>query len=127
MGATRTVALNELNIRGTAVVTADTTVVASDSGVIFIANGTANLTFTLPAIAAGKGKMFIFVNRVDYNMTIASAGSLDNIVAMHDAAADSVAFSTTSEKIGGAMMIVGDGTYWYAFNLSAGANTVTVA
>ena len=127
MSTARTVALSEMNLRGTAVVTASTTVTADDSGVIFISNGSGAVTFTLPAIALGKGKMFIFINRVDQNMTIASAGSLDNIVAFHDVAADSVAFSTSSEKIGGAMLIVGDGTYWYAMNMSAGANTVTVA
>ena len=125
MGAGRNVALNELNFRGIVTVTADTTVVASDSGVLMVAGGTANLTFTLPAVADCKGKMFMFVNLVNYNMTIAGATSV--IVALHNAAAASVAFSTTSEKIGGAFLIIGDGTYYYAFNFSAGANMVTVA
>ena len=104
-----------------------TTVTADDSGSLFIDTSTSAHTYTLPAVALGKGKVFMFVKRGTANMIIASAGSLDNIVAFNDAAADSVAFSTTNEKIGGAMMIVGDGTYWYAFNMSAGANTVTVA
>ena len=104
-----------------------TTVTADDSGSLFIDKSTSTHTYTLPAIALGAGKAFMFFKLGTGTMTIASAGSLDNIVAFNDVAADSVSFGTTNEKIGGAMLIIGDGTYWYAMNMSAGANTVTVA
>lgn len=108
--------------------TADYTVVAADAGTLFTTTGAAGaVVFTLPTIAAGLGP-FEFLNTVDQNMTIASAGSLDNIVALHDVAADSIAFSTAGEKIGARVRVRANqaGTKWYVENLSPG-NTITVA
>ena len=131
MGATRTTALNELNIRGLATVTgATTTVVPSDSGVYFISAATGTHTFTLPLVAECAGKMFMFINRVNYGMTVQTATdstSLDKLVAFNNAGADKVKFLTTNELIGGALQILGDGSYYYAFNISAGANTLTAS
>jgi hypothetical protein len=108
--------------------TADYTVVAADAGTLFTTTGAAGaIIFTLPALAAGRGP-FGFLNVVDQNMTVASAEG-DNIVALHDASADSVAFSTASQKIGGHVLVWANaaGTKWYVSNRSAGANTITVA
>ena len=103
-----------------------TTITPDDSGTLFVDRSTSAHTYTLPAVADCKGKHFLFVKVGSGDMVIAG-GTTDKMVAFNDAAADSVAFSTASEKIGGAMLIIGDGDYYYAFNISAGANTVTVA
>ena len=102
-----------------------TTITPDDSGTLFVDRSTSAHTYTLPAVADCKGKHFLFVKVGTANMVI--AGATAKIIAMNNAAAASVAFSTLSEKIGGAMLIIGDGDYYYAFNISAGANTVTVA
>lgn len=105
--------------------TAAWTVSAKDSGVIFAVTGTGSVTATLPAVASSAGLEFEFVNCADQEFIIASAEG-DNIVMFNNAAADSVSITTASEHIGGAFRMVSDGTLWYAFNQSAGANTVTV-
>lgn len=103
------------------------TVSLYESGTIFTTyGGTAATTFTLPAVASADGCIYYFVNAVDQDMTIASAEG-DNMVAKNDASADSIAFSTTSEKIGGAVMVVSDGTKWYTFPMSEELVTITVA
>lgn len=81
------------------VVTGDTTVTAADNGTLFIVSGSSGATiFTLPTFEAGL--TFEFLQLDDQNMTIASASSSDNIVGKNDVAADSIAFSTMSEKLG---------------------------
>jgi hypothetical protein len=106
---------------------ADYTVVAADAGTLFTTLGaTGAIVFTLPTIAAGVGP-FEFLNLVDQNMSVVSAGSNDNIVGMHDLTADSIAFSTASQKIGARLRIRANqaGTKWYAEFLSP--NTPTFA
>jgi len=89
-------------------VTADRTVVAADHGTLFICQGgSANVNFTLPAMLHGYA--FGFYNAQDYNMTITSAPA-DTLIVYNDAAADSVALSTTSEKIGGGFNVYGTST-----------------
>lgn len=103
------------------------TVVASDAGTLFDTLGAAGaVTFTLPALAAGAGP-FTFLNLADQNMIVASDEG-DNVVALNDLSADSLAFSTSSEKIGGMVRVYANaaGTKWIAEILS-GANTVTIA
>ena len=48
---------------------------------------------------------------------------------LNNAVANSVAFSTGSQKIGGAFMVYSNpaGTKWIVINESAGSNTITVA
>lgn len=121
----RTVALSELNIRGLYTVTASTTVYPSDSGIIFIANGAGAIEFTLPSVADCAGKMFFFVNRVDKNMTV-TGGDTGKMVLLHTAAANGVSYTQGSQKIGAACMVVGDGSYYYVFDISAGVATVGI-
>jgi hypothetical protein len=105
--------------------TAAYTVTAADSGTIFTTRGaTAAVTFTLPTTAT-TGLIYYFFSVADYAMTVAS-GTVDTMVTKNDAAADSVAYGTTSEIIGGGFMIVGDGTGWLVFHLSEELATVTV-
>ena len=88
-------------------VTADRTVVAADHGTLFVCyGGSANVNFTLPTMV--HGLEFGFYNAQDYNMTI-TATPADSLVTLHDAAADSIAVSTSSEKIGAMFEIIGLG------------------
>lgn len=109
--------------------TADYTVTEADAGTLFTTVGASGaVIFTLPAIRAGLGP-FEFLNMVDQNMTIASAGSSDNIVWDNDASVDTLAFSTASHKIGGRLRfrVNAAGTKWYVENLSPATCTVTAA
>lgn len=96
--------------------TADYTVLAEESGTVFTTTGaTAAVNFTLPAIADGPF-FFIFLNGADQNMTI-TAQTADTLVAYNDLTADSIALSTASEKIGGGMMVICDGTTLFVVTL----------
>jgi hypothetical protein len=61
-------------------------------------------------------------------VTVASSEG-SNLVALNNASASSVAFSTGSGKIGGGFRIYSNpaGTKWFVENASAGSNTITVA
>ena len=103
----------------------DYTVLLTDTGHIFTTYGaTENVNFTLPTTLK-KGAWFLFLNSVDYNMTI-TGGTADTLITFNDAGADSVAASTTSEKIGAAIMAVCDGNKWHVFGIAVG-HTYTVA
>lgn len=107
--------------------TADYTVVASDSGTIFHTTGaTAAVNFTLPAISAGPF-WFMFICGADQSLTVTSA-TADTIVTFNDLAADSVAFSTSGEKIGGTVEVYCDGTTLFVLGRPAMVNQhVTIA
>lgn len=84
-------------------------VTKEDSGTIFHTTGaTAAVTFTLPPITDGPF-YFRFINGADIDMTVA-AKVADTAVTYNDLNADSVAFSTSSEKIGGEVEVFCDGT-----------------
>ncbi len=104
--------------------TSDYTVLASESGSIFTNYGaTAAVNFTLPTKA--DGLVYEFYAAADVGLTVTS-DAVDTMVALNDAAADSVAFSTTSLILGGSFRLFTDGTLWYMQGLSDG-NTITVA
>ena len=108
---------------------ADYTVLESDQGTLFTTLGASGaVIFTLPVIRAGLGP-FEFLNLVDQNMTILSNGSNDNIVWDHDLSVDSLAFSTSSHKIGGRLQFKANaaGTKWYVRNLSPLGCVVTAS
>jgi hypothetical protein len=116
-----------LPFKGEVAKTANTTLLAKDAGNLFTNEGASGaVTFTLPAIAPNL--LFAFRVVADQTVTIASAEG-DNVVAFNDASADSVAFSTAGQKVGGGVIVHSNlaGTKWYVRNISAGANTVTVA
>jgi len=107
--------------------TTNYTVLATDVCTLFTTTGASGaVTFTLPTIAANLGP-FGFLNTVDQNMAVASAEG-DNIVYLNDASADSLTFSTSSQKIGGYVVLNANaaGTKWYA-ECRSPSNTVTVA
>jgi hypothetical protein len=99
------------------------TVVAADSGLLFLATGAAN--FTLPT--KQNGLAFRFLQTADANLVI--TGSSD-IVHKGSAAASSVTFSTASEKIGSHALVecvytATNTLKWIVSNL--GGTTATVA
>jgi hypothetical protein len=107
--------------------TAAYTCKAYESGTIFVTTGnTAALTFTLPPISDGPW-IFWFVNGADQNMIVASE-TADTLVTFNDLAADSVAYQTSSEKIGGLIIAFSDGTSAIGLTpIIQEAQTVTVA
>lgn len=105
--------------------TADYTVTAADNGTLFTNLGAVGaVTFTLPTRA--RGLNFGFMAIADQTITVASAGSLDDIVTFNDAAADSIAFSTGGSKIGAHVRLYCNPaeTLWYMELLCK--NTLTV-
>lgn len=107
--------------------TAAYSVVANDNFTLFDNVGAVGaVTFTLPTIA--NGYFFGFRVQADQTVTVASAEG-SNIIALNNASASSVAFSTGSQKIGGMFYIYSNaaGNKWVVENASAGTNTITVA
>jgi len=99
------------------------TVKASETGILFIA--TAAVDFTLPTKA--NGLAFRFLQLADADMSIVGSG---DILTVGDAVANSVAFSTASEKIGSHVLVeclyVGTSTLkWLVTNLGGTTATVT--
>lgn len=77
---------------------ADYTVVAGDNGTLFTNTGAAALiNFTLPTIAKGLKFSFYTTDNDGIKLTAATG---DTLVVHNDAAADSIAFSTTGRSIG---------------------------
>lgn len=107
--------------------TANYSVLTTDNYTEFNTLGAAGeVDFTLPAIA--NGYSFTFVNLAAQIMKVISAEG-GNIVALNNLTANSVAFSTGGQQIGGAVQVYSNsaGTKWLVRNLSAGAATLTVA
>lgn len=119
--------VNGLPLRWTEAKTASYQVTKEDTGTIFHTTGaTAAVTFTLPPITDGPF-YFVFINGADVDMTVASKVA-DTAVTYNDLAADSVAFSTSSEKIGGAVEVICDGTTLFVLpRISSSYQNVTVA
>lgn len=107
--------------------TADYTVTTADQGVLFTNRGAAGaVNFTLPATAY-KGFRVGFYAVANQNLVV-TAGTADTMVAFNDAAADSVAFQTSSEIVGGMFEVIGDGTGWLVLpRLGQDSQTVTIA
>lgn len=105
-------------------------IIPGDIGKIFTNRGASgSITLTLPPVAdLSTGWWCRFSVVVDQTVVIASSGSADNINAFNDIAADSIAFQTSGEKVGGGGELVWDGTKWLVFlNLAAETQTPTVA
>lgn len=110
--------------------TASYTILPTDQGTDWNNAGASGaVTFTLPAPSpALLGVRHRFMGVADQNIIVATA-TADTLITKHDAAADSIALQTSSEKIGGvieAICINNGGTYqWLAFGASVG-HTFTV-
>ena len=108
--------------------TASFTATAADSGKIFmIVGATAAVTVTLPAINTGPF-WFKIVHLSDVDLTVASA-TADTLYTYNEVGtADSVAFSTSSEKVGGEVEVYCDGTVIAALaRICSSYQNVTIA
>lgn len=109
--------------------TADYTIVSTTdpSGTIFTNRGAAGaVIFTLPAPSrALEGVWYEFLGLADQNFLVKTA-TVDTLVVVNDAAADSLSVETSSHKIGAHMLAVCDGVAWIAYGDSVG-DTFTVA
>ncbi len=108
----RDVALNVMEFRGFTINTDETaiTVLASDSGIMFLQNFASECTYTLPAVADGAGKMFMFCNT---NTTASTVITSTTSLIKGCVTAGATATVLTSGEIGNFLWIVGDGSYWY--------------
>lgn len=96
--------------------TAAYTVKSEESGTWFTnAGATAAVTFTLPAISEGPF-IFFFVALADVAITV-TAGTADTLIGFNDVDLDSIALSTSSEILGGGIIIGCDGTRLFALTL----------
>ncbi len=120
--------------------TGDYAVVVGDHDTIFTNQGAGGaVNFTLPALgtagekAAAKGCRFTFVVEADQTVTL-TGGTADTLVVFNDAAADSVAFSDATKKVGGMFEAFAnaDGTRWLVkvhlaqVATAAGSQNVTI-
>ena len=107
-----------------AALTSNTTVNSTHWGALLTNRGAlAALVITLPApTAAMNGAWFLYRGVADFNMTFATA-TVDTLIVLGDATADSIAFSTAGQLIGALALVSCDGTSWFASALS-GAGTI---
>ncbi len=104
--------------------TASYTVTLADSGKLLVANhATVAVAFTLPAVATAKGCVWHFANKGAAAMSVVAPTAI--IIGKNSATVTTVAFSTTSEIIGAACSIRGDGTNYYLFVETNCAVTLT--
>ena len=93
--------------------TASTTLVGADSGKMFLHTYTTNGTYTLPALAAGKGKVFWFMN-ANTTSTLAITAPSDCMIG-----SDDTYTTLTSDAVAGSCcMVVCDGTNYFCFEFS---------
>lgn len=105
----------------------DLTLAVTDLYKIWTTRGAAGaVNFTLPAAAtAGAGAWVEFYNVANQNMTV--TGADEELVVFNDLTADSIAYSTAGELIGGGFRCICDGTSWIVVPLATEVQTVTVA
>ena len=117
----RDVALNELPMRGLAInADADNTnsfvLVGSDSGIIFInkETGTGVITYSLPSLVAGTGKIYWFYN-AQTTQEIAITAPSDCMIGNTNTY---TTLTTTSNDIGDSAFVTCDGTSYYFFAIA---------
>ena len=90
------------------------TCLAADTGkIISTTSAAAAVVFTLPVKASGLHYRFFNVANQDMTIQLAS-GSAHEMEAYNDAAADTIAISTSGRKIGAAVDLFCDGKVWYS-------------
>jgi len=107
--------------------TASYTVQPEDLGTLFTTRGaTGAITFTLPPVAdVLAGWWAEFYCAADQDLIITAPD--EKLVAFNDLTADGISFATASEKIGGRVMIVYDGTSYLAMpSLGIDTQTTTI-
>lgn len=111
--------------------TASRTLTVADNGKMFTNLGGGACTFTLPLLSTlHKGwTCRFFVQAAGDFIVAAHATDADKIACFNDAAADSVAFSTDNEEIGGSMVFTVDsaGTGWLCETIGGETQTPVIA
>lgn len=106
-------------------ITGTLTLTNQDVGKCILSNASGACTVTLPdPSTCNPGDDILIVNMVDQNLIVALD---EKIMTLNNAAADSVAFQTSSEKIGGAFLCVCTGTKWACLPMAEETQTITVA
>jgi hypothetical protein len=108
--------------------TANYTILPSDPcGSLFTNRGAAGaVSLTLPGVTAvPSGTWYLVLGIAGQNISVV-AGTVDTLVVLNDAAADSLTVSTAGQLIGSLMLLINDGTAWAAIGIGVGA-TYTVA
>ena len=125
MGATRDLALTGLPFRGIAINetgdSASVTVVASDSGILFINEYAGETTYTLPTFTDMKGKWYAFCANVSQNIVV-TGGTTGVMSGGNSSAAVDSDKVTLTAVIGGWAAVICDGTNYFVL---AGTGTWT--
>lgn len=100
------------------------TFTSANFGQCFLWSPSGTATATLPANGAAAGSWIWVFLLTNQTVTI-SAATADTLITVNDTAADSVAFSTTSLKIGSSVFFISNGSVWFALNM--GTTTMTIA
>lgn len=109
--------------------TASYSIKPEDIGVLFTNRGASGaVVFTLPpnaSIASGWFCEFFVVANQSFQV---KSDTADTMVCFNDAAADSITFNTSNERIGAGVRCIWDGTGWLTFvHLGAETQTPTIA
>jgi len=99
------------------------TVVASDSGILFVNEYAGTTTYTLPTVSLCKGKWFGFYANVANNIAI-TGGTTDVLTGGNTSAVVDADTVTLTGVVGGWGIIIGDGTH---FIFLAGTGTWTAS
>lgn len=87
---------------------------------------TGNLVFTLPPTADIVSGWHVWVINSAASKITVQSNTADTMTVFNDLTADSVAFGTTNEIIGGGWLFVWDGTGWLTFMFATEVQTMTV-
>ncbi len=107
------VPLVRATVRSSASATA-TTVTEDDSGSFFINLSTSAHTYTLPAVAQGKGKSWIFYN-AETTAATKVASTAANMMCTDSATGTT---ATDDSVLGSCLWVLGDGTNYFAIELT---------
>lgn len=121
--------MNVVDYKKLSAKTASYAMTALDLGTVFTNRGAgAAITFTLPPTADIQIGWWARVNIAANQSVTVAAETADTLNAFNDIAADSIAFSTSNEKVGAGVEFVWDGTGWLTFvSLGMDSQTPTIA
>ena len=108
------VPLVRCTVRSAATGALTTTVTEDDSGTLFISLTTGTHTYTLPAVANGKGKSWLFYD-AETTAAMKVASTAANFMGV-DSATGTVL--TDGSYLGDCLLVIGDGTNYFGFVIS---------
>jgi len=114
------VPLVRCTVRSAATGNLTTTITPDDSGTLFINLTTGTHAYTLPAVADGIGKSWLFY-KAETTTTMSVASTAANMMGVDSATGTTI---TSDAVLGSCLLVIGDGTNYFAFVL---AGTWTIA